>query len=495
MPHTGQAGVNQLGGVFVNGRPLPDYVRRRIVELALMGVRPCDISRQLLVSHGCVSKILTRFYETGSIKPGSIGGSKTKQVATPNVVKKILRLKSENPAMFAWEIRELLLSQRVCDVNSIPSISSINRILRNSGMLTGNEGADHDMGSSASNGATRTSNNNPDHHHHHHNSLHRQGSHSHSTRLPNSSTPFSIPTNISSFRGCPPSSSSSSATSHMNDNPHAKLTGGIPSQGHTPSDPSCHNHNHNHTTASFQFSFSQQFNYFAGLPFWGALHSSSPSSSSKGNEVEDRHHNQNHNHHNSLQHHNRAGPIWSVPLADAISSKLKPKNHLLPPTSSSSLSSASNPTSGLTFMMLDNAHRKLRNNTNSSTSDESTIIVTDEDDEPSPSGGGGGGGGGVVNLSTSTLSESKLNKFLSNRQQNQQRHNHHNSHHHGISITCLNTPQNATKKVKSFTIDELLKPDNSSSENNNRQSLPPTKTPSNQIQIEVEVKKGKCDSD
>lgn len=77
-PVAGQAGVNQLGGVFVNGRPLPDCVRRRIVELALMGVRPCDISRQLLVSHGCVSKILTRFYETGSIRPGSIGGSKTK---------------------------------------------------------------------------------------------------------------------------------------------------------------------------------------------------------------------------------------------------------------------------------------------------------------------------------------------------------------------------------------------------------------------------------
>lgn len=75
---SGQAGVNQLGGVFVNGRPLPDVVRKRIVELAIMGVRPCDISRQLLVSHGCVSKILTRFYETGSIRPGSIGGSKTK---------------------------------------------------------------------------------------------------------------------------------------------------------------------------------------------------------------------------------------------------------------------------------------------------------------------------------------------------------------------------------------------------------------------------------
>ena len=75
--------MNQLGGVFVNGRPLPDYVRRRIVELAMMGVRPCDISRQLLVSHGCVSKILTRFYETGSVKPGSIGGTKPKVQRAP----------------------------------------------------------------------------------------------------------------------------------------------------------------------------------------------------------------------------------------------------------------------------------------------------------------------------------------------------------------------------------------------------------------------------
>ncbi|XP_035386124.1 paired box protein Pax-5 isoform X4 [Electrophorus electricus] len=126
---TGHGGVNQLGGVFVNGRPLPDVVRQRIVELAHQGVRPCDISRQLRVSHGCVSKILGRYYETGSIRPGVIGGSKPK-VATPKVVDKIADYKRQNPTMFAWEIRDRLLAERVCDNDSVPSVSSINRIIR-----------------------------------------------------------------------------------------------------------------------------------------------------------------------------------------------------------------------------------------------------------------------------------------------------------------------------------------------------------------------------
>uniref|UniRef100_A0A8D0B2Q7 Paired box 2 n=1 Tax=Salvator merianae TaxID=96440 RepID=A0A8D0B2Q7_SALMN len=178
--HPGHGGVNQLGGVFVNGRPLPDVVRQRIVELAHQGVRPCDISRQLRVSHGCVSKILgrdllwvrkegekpykqrnkpiatqfavrptcksplpasqlsqagpyflstPRYYETGSIKPGVIGGSKPK-VATPKVVDKIAEYKRQNPTMFAWEIRDRLLAEGICDNDTVPSVSSINRIIR-----------------------------------------------------------------------------------------------------------------------------------------------------------------------------------------------------------------------------------------------------------------------------------------------------------------------------------------------------------------------------
>ncbi|XP_048877027.1 paired box protein Pax-8 isoform X6 [Brienomyrus brachyistius] len=125
----GHGGLNQLGGMFVNGRPLPEVIRQRIVDMAHQGVRPCDISRQLRVSHGCVSKILGRYYETGSIKPGVIGGSKPK-VATPKVVEKIAEYKRQNPTMFAWEIRDRLLAEGVCDTDTVPSVSSINRIIR-----------------------------------------------------------------------------------------------------------------------------------------------------------------------------------------------------------------------------------------------------------------------------------------------------------------------------------------------------------------------------
>lgn len=53
--------VNRLGGSYCSGRPLPMHLREKIVELAKLDLKPCQISKQLRVSHGCVSKLLTRF--------------------------------------------------------------------------------------------------------------------------------------------------------------------------------------------------------------------------------------------------------------------------------------------------------------------------------------------------------------------------------------------------------------------------------------------------
>uniref|UniRef100_A0A182YE37 Uncharacterized protein n=1 Tax=Anopheles stephensi TaxID=30069 RepID=A0A182YE37_ANOST len=127
-----------MGGVFINGRPLPNHIRLKIVEMAASGVRPCVISRQLRVSHGCVSKILNRYQETGSIRPGVIGGSKPK-VATPEVEARIEEMKKMNPGIFSWEIREKLIKEGVTDP---PSVSSISRLLRGGGIEPGRKDDD-----------------------------------------------------------------------------------------------------------------------------------------------------------------------------------------------------------------------------------------------------------------------------------------------------------------------------------------------------------------
>lgn len=80
------------------------------------------------VSNGCVSKILGRYYETGSIRPRAIGGSKPR-VATPEVVGKIAQYKSECPSIFAWEIRDRLLAEGICTNDNIPSVSLISWIM------------------------------------------------------------------------------------------------------------------------------------------------------------------------------------------------------------------------------------------------------------------------------------------------------------------------------------------------------------------------------
>lgn len=85
--------------------------------------------------YGCPMQFLHRFlffyrfYETGSIKPGIIGGSKPK-VATSKVVVRIEEYKRENPSIFAWEIRDRLLQEGACTKHNVPSVSSINRIVR-----------------------------------------------------------------------------------------------------------------------------------------------------------------------------------------------------------------------------------------------------------------------------------------------------------------------------------------------------------------------------
>lgn len=94
-----------------------------------MGVRPCDISRQLRVSHGCVSKILCRYQETGTVDPGIVGLNKPRDV-TPEIEEKIDQYRKENSGIFSWEVRDRLLRENVCSKSTVPSLSAISQILK-----------------------------------------------------------------------------------------------------------------------------------------------------------------------------------------------------------------------------------------------------------------------------------------------------------------------------------------------------------------------------
>ncbi|CAI9572984.1 unnamed protein product [Staurois parvus] len=59
---------------------------------------------------------------SGAASPGS---------PPPTVVKHIRTYKQRDPGIFAWEIRDRLLADGVCDKYNVPSVSSISRILRN----------------------------------------------------------------------------------------------------------------------------------------------------------------------------------------------------------------------------------------------------------------------------------------------------------------------------------------------------------------------------
>nr|BAI66186.1 transcription factor Pax-E [Cladonema radiatum] len=122
---------NKRIDVMENQSLLSGHLHAKVIELAKEHFPPADIAKRLNLNESYVTKLIDEIVaRKSSTKMNWIGGSKPK-VATPQVVEKIEQLKRENPTIFAWEIREKLISSEVCIVSNCPSVSSINRILRN----------------------------------------------------------------------------------------------------------------------------------------------------------------------------------------------------------------------------------------------------------------------------------------------------------------------------------------------------------------------------
>ena len=132
---TDSARFNRLGGAYQNGKPLPKLLRRQIIALAQNGVRQCDISRRLRITHGCVSKILSKYQRMGHFEPGRERDAKLRIITKPRAFKTDEDVQ-DKPDLFSWDTRRARLRQhKLCREGTLYSLSSIGRSLLQTGTV------------------------------------------------------------------------------------------------------------------------------------------------------------------------------------------------------------------------------------------------------------------------------------------------------------------------------------------------------------------------
>ena len=115
--------ANHLGGIYKQGKPIPEDVREKMVQLDAQGITHTQISNQLKIPQSTVHTILKKYQQTGSIKPCKpIHKGK---VITPLVTYAINTYISNNPGITARQVKDKLLEDCVCYENNVPSLTII----------------------------------------------------------------------------------------------------------------------------------------------------------------------------------------------------------------------------------------------------------------------------------------------------------------------------------------------------------------------------------
>ena len=104
-------------------------VRERMLNLWQAGESFSAIASYTGVTSKTASNILRQFTERGHLFPLKPGG-KERQIATPSVVEYTEFLNLSKPSITAFEIQEALINDRVCNLENLPSKSTISDVRR-----------------------------------------------------------------------------------------------------------------------------------------------------------------------------------------------------------------------------------------------------------------------------------------------------------------------------------------------------------------------------
>lgn len=124
-----QLRVNQRGGIYDNGRNLPQMYRERVLDLAHIGMSQRMIASELRTSKHFIHKVLKNYDETNSAVPTPKETPRRHKIT--DIVSEYVEIeKICKPSIYTSELRERLVLDGIVHPADVPSCSAIKKSVR-----------------------------------------------------------------------------------------------------------------------------------------------------------------------------------------------------------------------------------------------------------------------------------------------------------------------------------------------------------------------------
>jgi hypothetical protein len=122
---------NEFGRLYVNGTALDEATRARVIDLFVQGSTFTQISEKCGVSKSACWKLVKTFQATGSVTTtANMNPNEGARKATCDVIQYVDYMKRKTPTIYGREIRQNLIDIGTYTCQNVPSVRTINRIVK-----------------------------------------------------------------------------------------------------------------------------------------------------------------------------------------------------------------------------------------------------------------------------------------------------------------------------------------------------------------------------